>query len=277
MNSKKTESIHKELDFIENIISRMANNSFLLKSWAITIFVALITFFNLKNLSDTILIIALFTIIFLFGYLDAFYLMMERKYTSLYSHVRKQRIEDKIFDNQFDLNAEKYNNETVWDVIINLKYQKKFIKDYIKKNHNNLKLDKKIKRKIKKDAFLAGFRRNTIALFYTAFLFFILLYTGYAIFNYCTNNIDQQKKSYEVTIKEANISISELDEKITLLKTNIEQLISKKETSDENINKLKYEISSINKQINIIIDNQKNIQTLLNIHSNTSEQNILNE
>lgn len=245
------EIIHKELDLIENVITRMANNSFMLKGWAITIFVALITFFKLKNLSDLILIIALFSIIILFGYLDAFYLWMERKYTSLYSHVRKTRTENNNFDNLYDLNAEKYNNETVLDVIKNKKYQIKFIKDYIKKHlkESNFVLNKKNKNAIKIKAFWFSLKRNTIFIFYAIFLLFLLLYATYAFYNYKHNKETSSKSTYTITVNGANISISELDEKISYITTTLEQIDKNNNKNDTNIVKLQKEVYSINENI----------------------------
>ncbi len=72
------EKLHKEIDLIQACITRMANNSFMIKGWCLTLFVALITFFNLKDLSDILLIGALVAVVFLFAYLDAFYLWQER-------------------------------------------------------------------------------------------------------------------------------------------------------------------------------------------------------
>lgn len=255
------EKLHKELDLIQSCITRMANNSFMIKGWTLTLFVALITFFNLKNLSDIILIIALFTIIILFGYLDAFYLLMERKYTSLYSHVRKVRTEKNDFENLYDLNAEKYNNETVVDVIINKKYQIKYIKGFIKKHRKDtsFKLDEKTKKNIKKQAFRSSLKRNTILIFYTFFLCFLSIYAIYAFCNIKINKSNAQKNTYEITVNGAHIAISELDEKISNITTKIEQVAEK---NNFNILKLQEDINSMNKAIKEVsesitsIDNQ---------------------
>ena len=79
----KIEVVHKELDLIQNVIQRMANNSFMIKGWSITLFVGLISFFKLSKLSDIILGICLLLIVFSFYYLDAFFLWTERKYRDL--------------------------------------------------------------------------------------------------------------------------------------------------------------------------------------------------
>ncbi len=93
MGEKVTESaIHKELDLIQGVVSRMAGNSFLLKGWMISI-VAVI----LALTTDSILkpSIAIYFIILLpisvFWYLDAFFLSKERLYRELYKWVVKNR------------------------------------------------------------------------------------------------------------------------------------------------------------------------------------------
>jgi len=45
----KKEILHKEIDLVQNVINRMANNSFLLKGWLITLIVGV-----LALTSDTI-------------------------------------------------------------------------------------------------------------------------------------------------------------------------------------------------------------------------------
>ena len=88
-----TEIIHKEIDLIQSVITRMANNSFLLKGWVITIIVAVLA---LKN--DTIVTgksqfipLMLLLPLLTFWYLDAFYLHKERCFRELYKWVVNNR------------------------------------------------------------------------------------------------------------------------------------------------------------------------------------------
>ena len=78
----------KHLEFIQNIITRMASNSFLLKGWAITIVTALIALSIDKN-NYRYFIVANFPII-IFWLLDAYYLKQERLFRHLYNEVRKK-------------------------------------------------------------------------------------------------------------------------------------------------------------------------------------------
>ena len=68
----KQEILHKEIDLIQNIINRMANNSFLLKGWLITLIVAVLASTTEKIITDDISYFGLILILPLvvFWYLD---------------------------------------------------------------------------------------------------------------------------------------------------------------------------------------------------------------
>lgn len=75
----------RHLEMIQGIISRMANNSFLLKGWAVTL-VAGIFALSAKDTDKLYFILAYVPIIVFWG-LDAYYLLQERLYRSLYERV----------------------------------------------------------------------------------------------------------------------------------------------------------------------------------------------
>lgn len=77
----------KHLEMIQNIITRMANNSFLLKGWAVTLLAGI---FALGWNEDGFLHYLLAYIpVFMFWFLDAYYLKQERLYRILYDQVRQ--------------------------------------------------------------------------------------------------------------------------------------------------------------------------------------------
>jgi hypothetical protein len=78
----------KHLEFIQAVISRLANNSFLIKGWALTISGALFGF-AASHLSWSIATVGLLPII-VFWCLDAYFLTQERLFRSLYNAVAKQ-------------------------------------------------------------------------------------------------------------------------------------------------------------------------------------------
>jgi len=72
----------KHLEFIQNIVTRMANNSFLLKGWSVTL-VAAIFVLTVNNPSAYLIFIAIFPALAFWG-LDAYYLRQERLFRQLY-------------------------------------------------------------------------------------------------------------------------------------------------------------------------------------------------
>ncbi len=88
------EILHKEIDLIQGVINRMANNSFMLKGWLISLIAVVLALSKDSLLScDTnmILLILCFPII-IFWYLDAFFLHREKCYRELYDWVIKNRM-----------------------------------------------------------------------------------------------------------------------------------------------------------------------------------------
>lgn len=75
----------KHLEFIQNIITRMNSNSFQIKSWAVTIVSALLAVFASTE-KEYIILVAIFPVT-IFWFLDAYYLMQERKFRGLYEDV----------------------------------------------------------------------------------------------------------------------------------------------------------------------------------------------
>lgn len=78
----------KHLEFIQGVIARMSNSSFLFKGWAVTIAAALTTF----AATDTkvalyVALIAAMISTALFWSLDGYYLWLERGFVKLYQQV----------------------------------------------------------------------------------------------------------------------------------------------------------------------------------------------
>lgn len=84
---KKTtdENKRNHLLMIQGIIDRMGRNFFSLKEWSIGIMIAIFAFAG-KNTHKAVIITLIPLIVFLF--LDAYYLMLERKFRALYDDVR---------------------------------------------------------------------------------------------------------------------------------------------------------------------------------------------
>ena len=93
----------KHLEFIQNIITRMNSNSFMLKAWTITLVSAL--FALAANDSNMDYVLVSYIAIPVFWVLDGFYISQERQYRSLYADVAKKN-QNEI---DFSLNASDYN------------------------------------------------------------------------------------------------------------------------------------------------------------------------
>ena len=107
------EKFVKELELIQNVIDRQADNSFKIKGWTITLVVVTILF----RQNDVQVIVALFPL-FAFWCLDAYYLKLERQYRALYNYVRddpgaSDRTRFNMDPSQIEDNGEKLRNVMV--------------------------------------------------------------------------------------------------------------------------------------------------------------------
>lgn len=105
------ENKQKHLEFIQNIITRMAGNLFFLRGWTITLIGALLALFS-KNSSPYYVFYFLIVIVFIFWILDGYFLSQERSYRDLYNHVRKLKEEE--IDFSMDISEyQKYKKNTL--------------------------------------------------------------------------------------------------------------------------------------------------------------------
>ena len=81
------ENKRKHLEFIQAAVNRMASNLFLLKGWTVTLIAALFAL-AAKDAKPVYFAIAYFPP-FMFWVLDGYFLSQERRFRSLYDHVRK--------------------------------------------------------------------------------------------------------------------------------------------------------------------------------------------
>ena len=102
------ENKRKHLEMIQAVINRMANTSFLLKGWSITVVAALFALSS-KEGSASVLIMAIF-LSSIFWFLDSYFLRQERMYRGLYEDVRKRR-EEEI---DFSMNASGFATGHTW-------------------------------------------------------------------------------------------------------------------------------------------------------------------
>ncbi|MBU2699278.1 hypothetical protein Ga0466249_000357 [Sporomusaceae bacterium BoRhaA] len=102
----RREILNKEIDLIQACITRMANNSFLVKGWLITL-IAVVLALLPKTFNIKILCIVGLVACGCFWYLDGFFLKMEKLYRWKYEWVICNRLKNDSFC--YDLNP--YNTE----------------------------------------------------------------------------------------------------------------------------------------------------------------------
>jgi len=78
---------HKHLDIIQDVVNRMAQHSFVLKGWSITLVVAVFALTAKDGLERDYLLAAGLPV-FIFWFLDGYYLQKERLFRALYDEVR---------------------------------------------------------------------------------------------------------------------------------------------------------------------------------------------
>ena len=98
----------KHLEFLQNAITRMASNSFLLKGWTITVASALFAL-AAKDSNRSFAMLALFPSLAFWG-LDACYLRQERLFRRLYDEIRKNGEKREAHD-PFSMSTAEYSRE----------------------------------------------------------------------------------------------------------------------------------------------------------------------
>jgi len=76
----------KHMEMIQNIINRMASNSFLIKGWCVTL-VAAVFALSARDSNTSFIAVAFFPTL-IFWILDAYFLQQERLFRKLYDKVR---------------------------------------------------------------------------------------------------------------------------------------------------------------------------------------------
>ena len=111
MENNNVDVLNKEIDLIQSCIGRMAQNSFLVKGWLITLIAVVLALlpenFNIRGLCIVGLAITI-----CFWYLDAFFLKTEKLYRWKYEWVIQNRMSSQ--SHFYDLNP--YNKE-MWTLI----------------------------------------------------------------------------------------------------------------------------------------------------------------
>ena len=80
------EDHRKHLEFIQAVIARMANNTFLIRGWSVALISALFAL-AAKDSNKSFVAVSYFPCV-MFWFLDGYYLSQERKFRSKYNSIR---------------------------------------------------------------------------------------------------------------------------------------------------------------------------------------------
>ncbi len=94
--------MEKHLEFIQEVINRMARNSFIIKGWAVTLVSALFALAT-NDTNQKFIIIAYFPVI-TFWFLDGYYLYQERLFRKVYDKNRTNQNTD------YSMNTSEFDN-----------------------------------------------------------------------------------------------------------------------------------------------------------------------
>ena len=97
---------HKHMDYVQAVIARLANNSFVLKGWALTLTSALIGFAVTRG-NVALAVLAVFVVL-AFWFLDAYFLRHERAFRLMFAAVASKEL------GGFDLNPAPYAADVGW-------------------------------------------------------------------------------------------------------------------------------------------------------------------
>ena len=103
--TKNEKLLIDEIKIIQDVIKRMADNSFKIKGWTVTLIVITLIFKGQSNDNHLLAFLPLFS----FWILDTYYLRVERIYRKLYAWVIDNRAQNDEY--LFDLNPKRFENE----------------------------------------------------------------------------------------------------------------------------------------------------------------------
>lgn len=103
----------KHLEFVQNVITRMNTNSFQIKGWAVTLVSACLAL-SVSTKNHIFVFVGVFPTA-IFWFLDAFYLMQERRFVGLYNELAgvKEKPEDPELKDllPFEMNPTRYTKK----------------------------------------------------------------------------------------------------------------------------------------------------------------------
>jgi len=110
-NALESPVFQKEIDLVQNCITRMAQNSFFLKGWTVSLIGAAFVFSSGRLNTKVLFLIAALAlaVTLIFWYLDAYYLRQERLYRKLYEWLLATRPHGN-YERVYDLDTSRFSD-----------------------------------------------------------------------------------------------------------------------------------------------------------------------
>lgn len=108
-NQLSVEEIHKEIELIQACITRMAQNSFMIKGWFVSLYAVILALLP-EKVNMLLLCSALVAVTLIFWYLDGFFLRTEKIYRKIYDWVLEVRPNNNK-ELLYQLNPNKFNGK----------------------------------------------------------------------------------------------------------------------------------------------------------------------
>lgn len=119
----------KHLEIIQGVINRLANNSFLVKGWSMTILAAAILFIAKSNGTYSSYLTLSFAVPMIgFWVLDGYFIWQERLFRGIYNDVRMQENTDFEMNVSTQLNKPKHSwLSAIFSLTLNIFYIMEFV------------------------------------------------------------------------------------------------------------------------------------------------------
>ena len=100
-----TEKVVKHLEMTQAVINRLGSNSFLVKSWSMTIIIAAMVLIARQDIQNPYFVLVLILPALGFWILDGYFLWQERLFRQVYGEIRVQP------DTDFEMNPMKHRDK----------------------------------------------------------------------------------------------------------------------------------------------------------------------
>ena len=104
----RKDDVTKHLEMIQNVVSRLGRDSFLVKGWSMAIVTAATLILARTPSSSAIVVLTLLVPVLGFWVLDGYFLMQERLFRNVYDYVRARE------DTDFGMDVSKFKNRASW-------------------------------------------------------------------------------------------------------------------------------------------------------------------